>query len=98
VGFGGYLPQIQDQSDAAAPGSFFNKPSSELMSYYAPQYAGITPAKWVGKGNKGGCKLWSDWCVWFACVALTRRFDNVAAATWTRLRASRTAALCVLRC
>jgi len=59
-GYDGPYPQIADASSPQAAGSFFQRPTSEWFADYLPEYKNLQATKWIGKGNKGGCKLWSD--------------------------------------
>jgi len=55
----GIYPQIPDASNPAGFGTFFNTPQDNLLAWKG--YSGLKATKWIGKGNKGGCKLWLDW-------------------------------------
>jgi hypothetical protein len=48
------LPQYKI-NDPAALSTFFNRPTSTFLDYIG--YPNLPAAKWVGKGNKGGCRL-----------------------------------------
>jgi hypothetical protein len=50
---------LQDASNPLAAGPFFNRPEDNLLEWTG--YSGLKATKWVGKGNKGGCKLWFEW-------------------------------------
>jgi len=54
----GVWPQIQDATNPMSYGPFFNRPSDDLLA--TSGYPSLNAVKWVGKGNKGGCKLWFD--------------------------------------
>ena len=49
-------PQIQNEKDPAGFSSFFFRGTKhDLLSIYG--YPNLVAAKWVGKGNEGGCKM-----------------------------------------
>jgi len=58
MGFYGTWPQVQDANSPLALGTFFSPQSDDLLDYTG--YSGLNAVKWVGKGNKGGCKLFFD--------------------------------------
>ena len=51
-----------DINNPNALGSFFwrSQSSGGVLNWESNAYSGLQATKWVGKGNKGGCKLFFD--------------------------------------
>ena len=52
------FPQVADKSSPAGLAPFFATNTDDLLS--SAGLTGLKPTKWIGKANKGGCKLWFD--------------------------------------
>ena len=49
---------LPDKSSPLTSETFFGRPNDPFLSLVG--FPGLLPTKWVGKGNKGGCKIWFD--------------------------------------
>ena len=53
----GNLP-LADKSSPFSSETFFGPSGDPFLKVSG--FPGLLPTKWVGKGNKGGCKIWFD--------------------------------------